>query len=225
MNVPDEKSYQSIKKKIVYFVRHGQSEHNAAPVFQSPDSPLNEKGREQAGYLAARVSKLNFEKLISSPFERAKQTAQAITKTTSKNPEFSDLFVERIKPTFINGKPYADEKAGELWRKWEKSLFTPGMRVEDGENFEDILSRAGRALDFLKNRSEQSILVVTHGYFLRMILARVLIGNFLTGEIFKNFQSSASMENTGITAIRYYARFEEEASWKLWIYNDHAHLG
>ena len=32
--------------KVVYFVRHGQSEDNIAPVFQSPDSPLSAVGRQ-----------------------------------------------------------------------------------------------------------------------------------------------------------------------------------
>jgi broad specificity phosphatase PhoE len=35
-------------EKIVYFVRHAQSEDNVAPVFQSPNSPLNEEGKRQA---------------------------------------------------------------------------------------------------------------------------------------------------------------------------------
>ena len=32
-------------EKTIYFIRHGQSEDNAAPVFQAPDSPLSELGR------------------------------------------------------------------------------------------------------------------------------------------------------------------------------------
>jgi broad specificity phosphatase PhoE len=35
-------------QKIVYFVRHGESEGNVLSVFQSSDSPLSEKGRKQA---------------------------------------------------------------------------------------------------------------------------------------------------------------------------------
>jgi broad specificity phosphatase PhoE len=212
-------------EKTVYFVRHGESENNVAPVFQSPDSPLNENGRRQAEYIAARVSKLPFEALIASPFQRAKQTAEAITKATGMAAEYSDLFVERIKPTSINGKPYRDEKANMLWREWEKSLHTPNMRVEDGENFDDLVARADRALALLRDRLEKSMVVVTHGYFLRTILARVLLRNLLSGEIFRCFQRAAAMENTGLTVLRYHAGSEEDSSWRLWVYNDHAHLG
>lgn len=212
-------------KKVVYFVRHGQSEHNVAPVFQSPDSPLNVLGEKQAEAIAIRVQKLSFEVLITSPFERAKKTAEIISKATNKSYELSDLFVERIKPSIINGKSYDDKEANGIWREWEKSLYTPGMRVADGENFDDLMSRADKALRFLEDRSESSIVVVTHGFFLSTLIARILSGKYLSGESFFQFQKSVSMENTGITVIRYQSSFEQIDSWRLWTYNDHAHLG
>lgn len=211
--------------KTVYFVRHGQSEHNVAPIFQAPDSKLSNIGIEQASYIAERVSKLSFDVLISSPFERAKQTAEEISKKTGKIPEYCDLFIERVKPSNIYNKPYSDEKANNLWREWDKSLYTPGLKIEDGENYEDLVNRADKALDFFNSRKEQSFVVVTHGFFLRMIIFRVLIGNFGNGNIFQHFQKASAMENTGLTVLRYQAGFEEQPRWRLWIHNDHAHLG
>lgn len=216
--------YKSQIEKTVYFLRHGQSKDNVSPVFQSPDSPLSEKGKKQAENIALRVSKLPFDGLISSPLKRAKQTAKIITNSTGKKAEYSELFVERIKPTYVNGKPYTDVKANELWRDWQKSLYTPGMRAEDGENFDDLVVRADNALTFLKNRPEQSLVVVTHGYFLRTIVIRVLLGDLLSGEAFENSQRTMLMENTGLTVLQYRDGFEEEARWRLWTYNDHAHL-
>jgi broad specificity phosphatase PhoE len=212
-------------QKIVYFVRHGQSTDNVLPVFLAPDSPLNERGKQQTEKIADRISRLAVEALIASPFQRAKETAEAIQRVTGKTPEFSDLFVERIKPTRINGKPYTDTKANTAWREWEKSLYTPGMRVEDGENFDDLVARADKALAFLSDRREKTLTVVTHGYFLRTIVARVLLGDLLSGEAFRRFQKAATMENTGLSVLRYHGGSEGEASWRLWIYNDHAHLG
>lgn len=211
-------------KKIVYFVRHGQSVDNIAPIFQSQNSPLSPVGREQAKIIAARVTGLSFETIVASPVRRAKETAEIIAKIVEKNPKYSDLFVERIKPSAIDGKPYEDSVANKIWRDWEKSLYTPGMRVADGENYDDLIMRADKALAFLKDQTEQSVVVVTHGYFLRTIVARVILGDLLTGEIFKNFQKIAHMENTGLTVLKYQSAFEEEPRWRLWIYNDHAHL-
>ncbi len=210
--------------KTIYFVRHGQSEDNAAPIFQSPNSPLNETGRKQTERIAQRVSKLCFDALIASPFQRAKQTAEVIARATGKIPEYSELFVESVTPTDIHGKAYADGKANGLWREWKKSLYTPDLRVADGENFDDLLARADKALAFLQDRPEPSIVVVTHGYFLRTIVARVLLGKLLSGAAFRSIQKAVSMENTGLTVLRYHAAFEEDPAWRLWIYNDHAHL-
>lgn len=212
-------------EKVVYFVRHGQSVENVAPVFQSPNSPLSKKGLEQARLIAERVLRLSFDILIASPYPRARETAEVIAKATQKEPEFSELFVERIKPTSVNGKPYTDKKADKTWREWERSLFTPNLHVEDGENFTDIVERVDKALTFLSSRPEQALVVVTHGYFLRAMVARVLLGDSLTGEAFRSFQIHAGHENTGMTVLRYHGGFEEKPSWRLWIYNDHAHLG
>ena len=214
----------AIAEKVVYFVRHGQSEGNVASVFQSPDSPLSAVGVQQAAHIAERACGLSFEALISSPFERAKQTAMAIAEKTDKIIEWSDLFIERVKPASINDKPYTDKKADALWRRWEESVYTSGVRVEGGENFDDLNKRAKLAIDFLGKRVEQSLLVVTHGYFLRVIVARVLLGDLLTDVLFRNIQRVLKgMENTGLTVLKY-CDTQEGMDWRLWIYNDHTHL-
>ncbi|HEX5958130.1 MAG TPA: histidine phosphatase family protein [Hyphomicrobiaceae bacterium] len=215
----------SSTKRTVYLVRHGQSEHNVAPVFQSPDAPLSPEGSRQAEYIAERISRLSFQALIASPFPRASKTAEAIARATGKQPELSELFVERLKPTRINGKPFTDAEADAVWRQWERSLYTPGLRVEDGENFDDLVARADAALAYLTARTEPALVVVTHGYFLRTVLARVLLGDLLNGELFRHLHGHASTENTGITVLKLRASHAEPPRWRLWTYNDHAHLG
>ncbi len=211
-------------EKVVYFVRHGQSEGNISPVFQTLESPLSAHGKEQAKRIAERVSKLSFEALIASPLARTKETAEAVSAATGKDIEYSELFVERVKPTRLNGKSYDDPEADKLWKSWENSLYTPGLRAEDGENFDDLISRADEALEYLYTRPEKELVVVTHGFFLRTIIARVLLGETLTPDSFRKLQSSIEMENTGLTVLKYGERYEG-TSWMVWIYNDHAHLG
>ena len=212
------------KTKTIYFIRHGQSNDNVAPVFQSPDSPLSATGKQQAEAIAKRIANVDFDALISSPLHRTKETAEIISQETNNKIELSSLFVERIKPDAIIGKPYEDPKASLIWREWEKSLYTPGMRVDNGENFDDLIKRADEALDFLKNRSEDHIVVVTHGYFLRTVIARILLGDSLSGENFRNFQKNSSIENTALTIIKFKNAFEEDATWRLDTYNDYSHL-
>ncbi len=214
-----------VVEKVVYLVRHGQSEANAAAVFQGLHSPLSEVGQHQAQKIAQRVQHLGCEALIASPLVRTKQTAEAITAITGLVPEYSDLFVERIKPARLNDTLHTDEAATLLWHQREESLSTPSARIEDGENFDDIVVRADNALTFLQNRSEKSLVVVTHGYFLKTIAARVMLGSSMTPEAFKHFQRHTHTQNTGLTVLKYKSGFEIPLSWHVWIYNDHAHLG
>ncbi len=211
-------------KKVIYFVRHGQSVHNVSPVFQADDAPLSDTGIKQAKSIADRLSTLQFETLISSPLLRAAETAQHISKQVKKDIIFSDIFVERSKPSAINGKPYSDSEARQKWKEWEESLYTPGMRIDDGENYDDLIIRADKALAFLEARSESTLTVVTHGYFLRMLVARVLIGQNLTGSILRDFQRKTFLENTAITVLYYTDGFKEEVAWRLWTLNDHSHF-
>lgn len=217
--------YHSEPDKIIYLVRHGKSEANSTPTFQPPDSPLDETGKQQANKIAERVSMLNFDKLISSPLTRAKQTAEVISDKCNKAVEFSEMFVERIKPSSINGKPHQDELANKVWRDWEKSLHTPGMKIEDGENYDELIQRAEEALAYLTLQKEKTMVVLSHGFFIRTLIAKVVLGDFISPDTHRSFHKIATMENTAISAIILQDAFEEQKRWRLWIYNDHSHLG
>ncbi len=212
-------------KKTVYLIRHGQSNHNIKPIFQGYDVELSKRGQLQVTSVAERVAKLDFDVLVSSPQKRAFQTAEAISKLTSKPVQECDLFVERIKPSSINDKPYSDKRAAEIWRKWEDTMTgKTSDKIEDGETQAEIIKRADKALEYLLKRKEQTVTVVTHGYFLRTLVARVLLGNELNSSNLVKIQQSTGVENTGITVIRYADDFEQSFAWRLSIFNDHAHL-
>jgi len=210
--------------KTVYLIRHGQSVDNASPVFQSVNSPLSDKGQRQAAAIAERMKTVTFDTLIASPILRAKQTAEAIAKATDVKLELSDLFVERIKPGSIDGKSWHDPDAVATYKSWEENLYGNGPKIEEGESFAESVKRADAALEFLRKHPAQTIAVVTHGHFLRTLVAKVLLGDNLTGDLLKRFQMLASVENTGITVLRYKDAYEEDPCWRLWTLNDHAHF-
>lgn len=67
----------------IYFIRHGQSEFNAAYIDGDKDpmifdAPLTDKGRRQAEEAKALVAKLGIRQVITSPLTRAIQTALCI---------------------------------------------------------------------------------------------------------------------------------------------------
>ena len=208
--------------KTIYFVRHGESVGNAAPVFQSPDEILSEKGRKQAEFLAKRAERLPIQALVVSTMARAQETARIISSRIHKEVESSDLFVERRSPSEIVGRSLHDEEAKRRAKEWEQSIFTSNTRFSNAENFDDLKERALQALAFLERRPESEILVVSHGFFLRMLVGQIIFEELLTPGFFERMNFGMLTKNTGISV----ARYDSEASrkWSLLVWNDHAHL-
>ena len=209
--------------KKIYFVRHGESEGNIGSTRPIFSTPLTEKGKSQANFLAGRCKNLSLEIIICSTMNRARETAQSIVEKISKPIEYSDLFIERRQPSEIIGKPKNDLIALEIERVIHEKFHTPGFRVSDEENFDDIKNRAKQALGYLAQRPQKNILVITHGFFLRIVAAYVTLGDKLTGEEGMQFIRKFRIDNTGITVFGY-DETKDNPSWWLWVWNDHAHL-
>lgn len=206
--------------KKVYFIRHGQSEGNIGPIIQTTETPLSEEGIQQAQFVASRVAKLPIDLVVSSTMERAKQTAGEILKKKEVPIEYSDLFVERRRSSSEVGKPKDDPEVLVIQNE-SIEKFGTDFRHSDEEIFTDLKERANKALNYLRDKEEENIAVVSHGLFLRVIMAAVVHGEELTGRECWHFIRSFRHENTGITVLGY---DEEKERWWLWSWNDHAHL-
>lgn len=210
--------------KTVYFVRHGEShiniEGDATIIDES--SPLSADGRKQAEAVARRCAKLRVELIVASPQVRARETAEFIAKETMLPLTYSEFFIERQIPSALLGKPRG--RIRDALETWNKSFFV------EGQTFNALCARAGNALSYLYDRPESSILVVTHGFLMRTILARLIFGDTLTPNELKKFMKATRTDNTGITVLTYgavprHAVDPHEARWMIRVFNDHAHLG
>lgn len=210
--------------KTIYVVRHGESEGNAGVIRQSASTPLTEHGRAQAGFIAERAKNLRFDTIISSTMTRAIETAAIISETTGKNLEYSDLFTERRRPTIVQGQhkdaPHVLEAEAAIQANFTNAEF----RHSDEENFSDLRRRAASALTYLIEREEQELLVVSHGFFTRILIASALFGTDLSAEACEQVIQKFRMNNTGITILAY-DRDDLPNEWCLMVWNDHAHLG
>lgn len=219
--------------KTVYFVRHGESISNVGhPIYLSEeDVYLTEKGHAQARFTAERCKKLSAEILIASTATRAKQTAEYISKATGLPIEVNGLFTERIPPNELFGRPKSDPEAKRMEEEWMLTFFQENARVGSGENFLDLKTRVIQALEHLRKRPEEKILVATHGFFLHMVAALVMLGDSLTVEQFNRVAPAVWVDNTGITQLEYreqvFRRIDAKyhTGWVLRVWNDHAHLG
>lgn len=216
--------------KTVYLVRHGEAEVNVSETFAAENSPLTARGREQAEALAERCTRLSVDVLVTSTMTRAQETAGAISEHSKHAVVSSDLFMERRRPDALFGKHRDDKEAKELYERWSEGFFKPDIRVEDGENFADLKKRTGEMLTFLEGRLESNILVVMHGFVLRVLIARIIFGETLTPEEFYRVARAFQTVNTGITKLEFDPSRERDTvyprgAWAILAWNDHAHLG
>lgn len=205
--------------KRIYLVRHGETDANRDSIVQGPNNELSVQGRKQALKVAERSLGIDFEKIISSDYTRAKQTAQAIADANNMEVEESSLFQERRNPTCYQGELRSLPEYQEWQKAEEENKANPDWHFEDGENPWEFNERAKKALSFLADQKEENILVVTHGLFLRVFVARILAGELCTPELSFRMTPVLQVNNTGITVCTF-----DEGNWKLLTWNDHAHF-
>lgn len=206
--------------KRVYLVRHGQSESNVSGVASGPETTLTPEGERQAAAIADRVSRLAIDVIVASPYLRTKETARIINEIARKPIEYSDLFVEKRSPSEEMGKAVNDRNADLL----TKHFIEPDWKHSDEDSFSEIKARALAAVNYLLKRPEENILVVSHGWFLRVLIAVQLFEEALTIEEYGKLWRYLFTTNTGITLVEY-DETNVNQGWRLITWNDHAHLG
>lgn len=210
--------------KNIYLVRHGQSESNALQTQQGPDSKLTERGRAQAQCVAKRFESIPVQKIITSSLKRAQETAEIIGSHLDISVESSDAFVERKKPTRIMGIKSSDPDAAQVMEKMYHGWRTGEGPYEDEETFDEFLGRLKALYNLPRERSEEDILIVSHGFFIRSFLAYALLEEAFTADILLSFVPRVKTDNTGISHF-IYDEANEEAPLRLAQWNDSAHLG
>lgn len=168
----------SSEATLLYLVRHGETDHNRQSIMQGRgvDSVLNANGEAQAHALARRLADVPFDVVYSSTLRRAKQTADIVAEMHQPIDvhHLSDL--EEISWGVLEGEHPSDERDEQLGRvkgKWRQGVFD--VAVEDGESALDVQARAMRAVNhILKREAGKTVLVVTHGRYLRVLLASIL---------------------------------------------------
>lgn len=179
---------------VIYLVRHGESEANAAGRFAGQtDSPLTALGRAQAEAVAETLAGLPFDRVISSDLSRTRDTAVAIAKRHGVEveafPELREIDV--------------GEAAG---RRFEEIRGLPGWEDDDGATggfvqwpggeslsrvVERVLGTVGR---IVAESPGKTICIVGHGG-----VTRILVSHYL-GLLPRLDRSPA--RNTNITVVR-----------------------
>ncbi|MEB2283855.1 MAG: hypothetical protein B6D46_11325 [Polyangiaceae bacterium UTPRO1] len=149
----------------IYVVRHGETRLNAARVFQRPETPLSERGRQQAQRLADRLAALGVSGIVSSDLARAVETAAAIGTATGAPLLLEPLLRERDFGD-IRGAPY-DSIGGDP--------FAADYAPPNGETWTVFYARVAAAwsrVAALAAATGGHLAVVTHGLVCRALVER-----------------------------------------------------
>jgi broad specificity phosphatase PhoE len=205
----------------LYLVRHGQTDGNISRKMTGPNADLSPGGIAQAKELARRFKTIPIDKMYCSTFPRAKQTAE-ILRTVVKAPfEIIETITEKKAPSSLFGYHFDSPEMREFGASQREHRADPDWRFDDAENMQDVFKRAVTFLDMVKKGSEQSVLAVTHGGFLRYTLAAVLLKGSLELFIKTGTLKTTIHTNTGITVLE----VNKKNEWELVTWNDFAHLG
>lgn len=208
--------------KIIYFVRHGETVLNAQGVRQGAEGSLTEKGRAQALATAKRFPKEKGRPqiIISSPFQRTKETAEIIGKELGLKIIYSDLLKERRNPTEIIGHWGGEPEVRKIIDQMDKSYHADDLRVSDEENFTDLKKRAKKLLGFISRRWEKRIIMVTHGIFLKMVISYMQYGDKLTASQYNNLSFFNPINNASMAICKYTHHWFRKNEWELLVWND-----
>jgi broad specificity phosphatase PhoE len=206
--------------KTVYFVRHGSTEGNEKRAYQHLHTPLSELGRRQAEFVARRFERIPVEIVITSDMERAAETGRYIAERNRLPIVLDPLFQEILRPAIVRGKERDAPEVLEMMRFLAENWTNARVKHSDEENFFDLKKRALKALEHLAERVERTMLVVTHGTFLCMLICCMMAGEEVSPHLFDRVHCFLVLKNTGLSVCEY-----DHGKWQLVIWNDHAHLG
>lgn len=191
-------------RKIFYMIRHGESVLNAMHIRQGREGALSELGRQQADKTGERLSKIHFDVMLVSPFQRTIETSEIIAKHLKlrKPPEYVELLSERRNPSEIINKSSDLPEIKRIVDLIDKSYHSDDYRFSDEENFIDLRDRAVVLLDYLAHRMEKKTLVVTHSVFLKMIAAVINSGPNLTAQKYNLLSFLNTSNNASVTVCQ-----------------------
>jgi probable phosphoglycerate mutase len=161
----------------IYFVRHGETILTPTRKFSGTgalDPELTADGLAQAARVAEEVAKLEPEVLISSPLQRARQTADAIAKSTGLK-VIDDKDWYELSFGSWDGKSIEEVKAEDPddYQAWlNSSAYRPG----GGESYDEARIRIEAAIDkVVAEYPGKKVVVVTHNGVIKSA-ANIAIG-------------------------------------------------
>jgi broad specificity phosphatase PhoE len=183
----------------VYLVRHGETEWSASGQHTGrTDIPLTQEGERKARGLRERLKGLKFDRVFTSPLQRAARTCElaGFGEAAKLDPDLLEW----------NYGDYEGRKTSEILNErpgW--FLFRDGC--PNGEQPADVGARADRVIARLRAADDQAI-VFSSGHILRVLAARWLDLAPSEGRLF--------LLGTASVSILGYEHAKDEPAIALW---------
>lgn len=168
-------STQRNMKQTLLFIRHGQTTWNVEHRLPGQLSGilLTETGREQAERLAEALKILPITAIISSPLERARDTAGYLARVR----ELPVLIEDDLKDTDVG--PWAGKNYNELRKEdaaWQEFVRDPSRAPEGIETFPQVQQRVVAAVEHWLKREETGNYpaFVAHADVVKLLLAHYM---------------------------------------------------
>lgn len=162
----------------LYIIRHGETEWNVSGRMQgSTDIPLNEKGIRLAQVTAEGLKDVSFDLAITSPLERAKQTAEIILAGRDV-PVLEDWRIAEINLGSWEGlgcRPRNCQIPQDRLNDFYQNPFQ-FLPPEGGETITQVCARTKAFFDEVTANpqwQDKTILIATHGCACRALLNSV----------------------------------------------------
>lgn len=206
--------------KTIYFVRHGETRFNRQHRHQYPETPLTELGRDQAYRAAQALTGKGIERIITSDYARAQETAHIIAESLHVPVETSPLLYEVRRPTFLWGKHHFSPRSL-LFLCWYflTALFSR-HKWDNEETVRDFEDRLKDMLNMLADRPESTLAVVTHRGVMTGLGPRLRNSrSLLTLRTVIAFVNVYAVDNGEITQVTY-----DNGRWTIVGKNANVHL-
>ena len=154
----------------IYLVRHGETAANAARVVQTPDTPLSERGIEQAALLGKRLAGEGVGTILCSTLLRTTMTAERVS-ADSGVPVTLRADLQERNYGDVRGMPYSEIGV---------SILDPDFEPPGGETWREFHRRVDGVWGYLKKVAGElppdtgNLVVVTHGLVLHSLISRHL---------------------------------------------------
>jgi broad specificity phosphatase PhoE len=159
-------------KQTLYFIRHGQTTWNVEHRLpgQLPGIHLTDTGKQQAEHLADALTVLPISAVISSPLERARETAEIIAQPRQLPVQLEADLMD-IDVGHWAGLDHDElNKSNEEWKAFKRN---PTVAPPDVETFPQVQARALAAVERWRKRDDIGAYpaFVTHADVIKLLLA------------------------------------------------------